>query len=76
MVHTNALIVWLLLGFFGCAYYLMPEEAEREIHSPMLAYVQFAILVLGRGVVATYVFDLFHGIFAGHGAHLCNNRCG
>ncbi|NNC27307.1 nitric-oxide reductase large subunit, partial [Salinisphaera sp. USBA-960] len=20
MIHTNALIVWLLMGFFGCAY--------------------------------------------------------
>ena len=33
MIHTNALIVWLLLGFFGATYYLLPEEAEREIHS-------------------------------------------
>ncbi|HYG84920.1 MAG TPA: cbb3-type cytochrome c oxidase subunit I, partial [Azospirillum sp.] len=36
MIHTNALIVWLLMGFFGAAYYLIPEESEREIHSPML----------------------------------------
>ncbi len=41
MVHTNALIVWLLLGFFGAAYYLIPEESEREIYSPKLAYIQF-----------------------------------
>ena len=34
MLHTNALVVWLLLGFFGAAYFLLPEEAEREIHSP------------------------------------------
>ncbi|MEM7498945.1 MAG: cbb3-type cytochrome c oxidase subunit I [Pseudomonadota bacterium] len=62
MLHTNSLIVWLLLGFFGAAYFLIPEEAEREIHSPMLAWVQLAILVLGTaGVVVTYVFDLFHG---------------
>ena len=26
MVHTNALIVWLLLGFFGAAYFLRSEE--------------------------------------------------
>ena len=44
MIHTNALIVWLLLGFFGATYYLIPEEAERDIHSPMLAYVQFWVL--------------------------------
>ena len=37
MIHTNALIVWLLLGFFGAAYYLIPEESEREIWSPKLA---------------------------------------
>ncbi|MCG8560584.1 MAG: cbb3-type cytochrome c oxidase subunit I [Hyphomicrobiales bacterium] len=62
MLHTNSLIVWLLLGFFGAAYFLLPEEAEREIHSPFLAYLQLAILLLGTaGVVVTYVFDLFHG---------------
>ncbi|MCP5087574.1 MAG: nitric-oxide reductase large subunit [Rhodobacteraceae bacterium] len=62
MLHTNSLIVWLLLGFFGAAYFLIPEEAEREIHSPMLAYLQLAILLLGTaGVVVTYVFDLFQG---------------
>ena len=27
MVHTNSLIVWLLMGFMGSAYYLVPEEA-------------------------------------------------
>lgn len=62
MLHTNSLIVWLLLGFFGAAYFLVPEESERELHSPMLAYVQLAILVLGTaGVVVTYTFDLFSG---------------
>ncbi len=64
MLHTNSLVVWLLLGFFGAAYYLVPEEAERELESPTLAYIQLAILVLGTaGVVVTYVFNLFHGNF-------------
>ncbi len=62
MLHTNSLIVWLLVGFFGIAYYIIPEEAEREIESPTIAYLQLAILVLGTaGVVVTYLFDLFHG---------------
>ena len=62
MLHSNSLIVWLLLGFFGSAYYLIPEEAEREIHSPFLAYLQLGILILGTaGVVVTYLFDLFQG---------------
>lgn len=67
MVHTNALVVWLILGFFGAAYYLVPEEAEREIYSPKIAYLQLIILVVGTlGAVITYVFNLFEGnIFLG-----------
>ncbi|UWQ07861.1 cbb3-type cytochrome c oxidase subunit I [Aliiroseovarius crassostreae] len=62
MLHTNSLVVWLLLGFFGAAYFLIPEEAEREIHSPMIAYLQLILLLVGTlGVVVTYVFNLFHG---------------
>lgn len=62
MLHTNSLIVWLITGFFGAAYFLVPEEAEQEIHSPKLAYLQLAILILGTlGVVVTYVFNLFEG---------------
>ncbi|WEF24817.1 cbb3-type cytochrome c oxidase subunit I [Paracoccus sp. S3-43] len=64
MLHTNALIVWLLTGFFGAAYFLIPEEAEREIHSVKAAYIQLAILVIGTvGVVFTYFFDLFSNHF-------------
>ncbi|MDR0807899.1 MAG: cbb3-type cytochrome c oxidase subunit I [Gemmobacter sp.] len=64
MLHTNSLIVWLLTGFFGAAYFLIPEEAEREIHSTKVAYIQLAILVIGTaGVVVTYLFNLFEGNF-------------
>ncbi|HRY04127.1 MAG TPA: cbb3-type cytochrome c oxidase subunit I [Beijerinckiaceae bacterium] len=60
MIHTNAMIVWLLLGFFGAAYYLIPEEAEREIYSPKLAYIQFAIFFLGAlGAVVGYLFHIY-----------------
>ncbi len=45
MVHTNLLIVWLLFGFMGSAYFLVPEEAERELYSPMLAKVMFWIFL-------------------------------
>ncbi|MFD2228989.1 cbb3-type cytochrome c oxidase subunit I [Alkalimarinus sediminis] len=41
MVHTNLLIVWLLFGFMGAAYYLVPEEAETELYSPKLAWILF-----------------------------------
>ena len=64
MLHTNALIVWLLLGFFAAGYYLIPEESEREIHSVGAAYLQLAILIIGTiGVVVTYLFNLFEGNF-------------
>ena len=41
MVHTNLLIVWLLFGFMGAAYYLIPAEAETELYSPKLAKLLF-----------------------------------
>jgi len=43
MVHTNLLIVWLLFGFMGAAYYLVPEESETELYSPKLALILFWI---------------------------------
>jgi nitric oxide reductase subunit B len=56
MVHTNTLIVWLLFGFFGAAYYLVPEEAERELHSPLLAKVLFWVFLVAAGLtVAGYL---------------------
>ena len=50
MVHTNALIVWLLMGFMGAAYYLVPEESETELHSPKLAIALFWIFLVAAGL--------------------------
>jgi len=56
MVHTNLLIVWLLFGFMGAAYFLVPEEAERELQSPFLAWALFWIfLVAGALTVLGYL---------------------
>ncbi len=56
MVHTNLLIVWLLFGFMGSAYYLVPEESERELFSPMLAKLMFWIfLVAGALTILGYL---------------------
>jgi len=41
MVHTNLLIVWLLFGFMGATYYLIPEESQTELYSPKLAWILF-----------------------------------
>jgi nitric oxide reductase subunit B len=56
MVHTNLLIVWLLFGFMGAAYYLIPEEAETELHSPLLAVILFWVfLVAGALTIVGYL---------------------
>ncbi len=62
MLHTNSLIVWLILGFCGGAYFLLPEETETEIWSPTLAYLQLILFVVGTlGAVVTYVFNIAEG---------------
>ncbi len=56
MVHTNLLIVWLLFGFMGAAYYLVPEESETELFSPMLATLLFWIfLAAGAATILGYL---------------------
>jgi len=56
MVHTNLLIVWLLFGFMGATYYLIPEESETELHSTKLALALFWIfLVAGALTVLGYL---------------------
>ncbi|NNM52530.1 MAG: nitric-oxide reductase large subunit [Pseudomonadales bacterium] len=46
MVHTNLLIVWLLMAFMGAAYFIVPEEAQTDLYSPRLALVTFWIFFL------------------------------
>ncbi|MDO8651557.1 MAG: cbb3-type cytochrome c oxidase subunit I [Undibacterium sp.] len=56
MVHTNLLIVWMLFGFMGAAYYLIPEESERELYSPKLAMLMFWIfLIAGALTIVGYL---------------------
>jgi len=63
MVHTNLLIVWLLFGFMGAAYYLVPEEAERELYSPKFALALFWIfLVAGALTVLGYLLVPYSGL--------------
>lgn len=53
--HTNLLVMWLLSGFMGSAYYIIPEEADRELVSVKWAYVQLISFVL-VGVIAVIGF--------------------
>ena len=63
MAHTNLLIVWLLFGFMGASYYLVPEEAERELQSPGLAILTFWVfLVAGAVTVLGYLLVPYSGL--------------
>jgi len=55
--HNNLLVVWLLSGFMGAAYYIIPEEAQRELVSVKLAYIQLITFAL-VGVAAVVGFHL------------------
>src|SRR3546814_959460 len=36
VIHTNLLIVWVLTGFMGATYWMIPEESRAELHSTKL----------------------------------------
>lgn len=57
MVHTNLLIIWILFGFMGAAYFLVPEECDTELHSPLLAKILFWVFAFAS--VATILGYLF-----------------
>jgi len=57
MVHVNLLIVLLLFGFMGATYYLIPEESERELWSPLLAKITFWVFAAaGVLTILGYLF--------------------
>ena len=60
--HTNLLVVWLLSGFMGAAYYIIPEEAQRELVSVKLAYVQLiSLAVVGVIAITGFHFNWWEG---------------
>ncbi|MCK5719486.1 MAG: cbb3-type cytochrome c oxidase subunit I [Thiomargarita sp.] len=57
VIHIDLLIIWLLFGFMGSAYYIVPDEAKRELHDIKLAIILFWILVVTTVLmVASYLF--------------------
>lgn len=61
-VHTNLLVVWLLTGFMGAAYYIIPEESQRELVNVKLAYVQLiSLAVVGVLAIVGYHFNIWEG---------------
>ena len=54
-MHTNLLVLWMLLAFMGGTYFIVPIETESEIWSPKLAWFQLIALVV-TGVIALVGF--------------------
>ena len=60
--HTNLLVMWLLCGFMGAAYFIIPDEADRELYWPGLAKIQLAGLVLvGVTAIIGFHFNWWEG---------------
>src|SRR3989304_9959928 len=47
MIHINLLVVWIIFGFMGAAYYLLPEEVEGEVYSVNLPLLHFWLFLIG-----------------------------
>jgi nitric oxide reductase subunit B len=61
-VHTNLLVFWLLLGFMGAAYFIIPDEVDRELWSPKLAYIQLiSFLAVGVTAIVCYHLNIWEG---------------
>ncbi len=54
-IHTNLLVLWILLGFMGATFYMVPEETGRELAWPRMALAQL-VLLTATGVAAIVGF--------------------
>ncbi len=55
--HKNLLVVWILSGFMGAAYFIIPDEADKELFSVPLAKIQFWSFAI-VGVIAVAGFHV------------------
>jgi nitric oxide reductase subunit B len=68
MVHTNLLIVWLLMAYMGAAYFIVPEEAQTPLYSPKLALATFWVFLLaGALTIVGYLFVPYDQLAAATG---------
>ena len=57
-IHTNTLVAWMLLGFMGGSYFILPIECKRELFSVKIAYLQ---LLIFAGTAVTAVIGFLFG---------------
>ena len=55
--HKNLLVVWMLSGFMGAAYFIIPDETDNELWSVPLAKLQFWSFAI-VGVIAVAGFHV------------------
>lgn len=68
MVHTNLLIVWLLMAYMGAAYFIVPEEAQTPLYSPKLALATFWVfLIAGAATILGYLLVPYDQLAAATG---------
>ena len=61
-IHTNLLVLWMLLGFMGGTYYIIPEETKSELYSTGLAWFQLiALLATGVTAIVGFLFGWTQG---------------
>lgn len=57
VIHTNLLIVWVLTGFMGATYWMIPDESRTELHSVKLALIQLGLwVIMGVTAIIGYLF--------------------
>ena len=57
MLHINAMIVWLIMGFIGGIYWLLPSETGRDVVGAKLGKLAWFLLTSAVGVVVlVYIF--------------------
>jgi nitric oxide reductase subunit B len=62
-IHINLLVVWLLFGFMGGTYYIVPEESQTEIYSKKLANFQLILFALiGVTAIVGYILGWSWGM--------------
>ena len=60
--HTNLLVMWMLSGFMGAAYWIIPDECDRELAWPKLAWVQLiAFVLVGVTAIIGFHFGWWEG---------------
>ena len=57
VIHTNLLVVWVLTGFMGATYWMVPDESRTELYSVKIAYLQLGLWsLMGVTAVVGYLF--------------------